>query len=71
MTNNDKVKTNFRLLGELATDSLFPQVTDTSETAETVSDDAEPIEETAESDPDMWLTLSPDLQWRAAKLGQC
>lgn len=55
-TNADKVKTIFRLLGELAADSLFPVDAETDTAEQTVS--AEPIEETAESDPDMWLTVN-------------
>ena len=58
-TNNDKVKTIFRLLGELAADSLFPVTdADTSETAETVPDTrSEPNEEIEPSDPEMWLSV--------------
>jgi len=50
LTNADKVKTIFRLLGELVADAIYP-VTDTSETAETVADDAEPRE--TEPDPEL------------------
>jgi len=56
MTNADKVKTIFSLVGELVADAIYPASDAETDTAEqTVS--AEPSEET-EPDPEMWLTVN-------------
>lgn len=58
MTNNKKVRTIFRLVGELIADSLFPPDTEPASVSE-----PNPSPEPAEDpDPDTWLTVSDVLR---------